>query len=213
MRKYLLLVSVPLVIAASPAAAADHSGPRIEIRGGWDHVSLNETLSDGVTSVSNSAGKDGYAFGAEIGYDAQVTPLFTLGGYAGGDLSGTRKCGQIYGNDEACIKSPRNFTVGARAGAIVGPFGLLYVKGGYSNGRLQVAYRDLVDPTNDFDAHTDRGGWHVGAGSEVSILRNGYFKVEYVYTRYDSYKVTESGLTYKLGGDRNQVMAATGLRF
>jgi outer membrane immunogenic protein len=213
MRKYLLLTSLSVFVVASPATAAGFVGPRVEIRGGWDNVSLNETLSDGVTSVSDKAGKDGQTFGGEIGYDAQVAPMITLGAYAEGSLPNTRECSEIFGDDEGCIKAPRNFAVGGRVGAIVGGVGLLYAKGGYSNGRLEVTYRDYTDILNSFSVHTDRGGWHVGAGAEVPILSHGYFKVEYVYTKYASYRFSDGTLTYKLGGNRNQAIAAVGFRF
>ncbi len=91
----------------------------------------------------------------------------------------------MFGNDEACLKAGRNITAGVRAGGVVRS-GLLYVKGGYSNGRATISYRDNVAPVNNFNDSGNLDGWHVGAGYELPISANTYAKIEYVFTNYST---------------------------
>src|SRR6185503_12252926 len=49
---------------------AGFSGPRAEVRGGFDRTTVDLSYDDGVDSLSADDHKDGFNLGAEVGYDA-----------------------------------------------------------------------------------------------------------------------------------------------
>jgi outer membrane immunogenic protein len=135
------------------------------------------------------------------------------GAYAGIEGATTKQCSPIFGNDEGCLRLGRNLTVGARVGAKVSPLAMLYVKGGYSNGQLRATYRDFDDPTFNWSEHTNRGGYHFGAGGEIAVGPQGYVRLEYVRTNYNGYHYSDPGVRFSVDGHRDQVLAGFGLRF
>lgn len=197
-----MLASVATVLVVAPAYAQDApvvGGLRVEARIGIDRA---------VVSIpGDSAGKTGFSYGAEVGYDADMNG-FTIGAYAGIDGSTTKECTEVLGSDEACLKAGRNFTAGARVGHVIDQ-GLLYVKGGYSNGRATVAYRDFIVPANNFSESENLDGFHVGVGYERNFSGNVYGKLEYVYTNYN----TENGFGFDVDLHRHQGLVGVGVRF
>ena len=200
-----LFAAVPALLIAAPAMAQDEApayrgGPRLEVRVGADDV---------VVKVGDdSEGKVGLAFGGELGYDIVTRSGFVIGAYAGIEGATTKDCTAIVGNDALCLEAKRNITAGVRAGAVVGK-GLLYAKGGYTQGRLKISYENATTPAlNDSDSG-NLDGFHVGAGYEVDITRNTYAKIEYVYTNYD----TSNDLGLDVDVQRHQGLIGFGFRF
>lgn len=212
MSKTLYILLGCTVLMSAPAAAADFAGPRAELRGGWDKTTLTGSYDDGTDSYSEDASKSGVNLGAEIGYDALISPTVIAGAYAGIEGATTKECSAVFGNDEACLKLGRNFTAGARVGAKVGTLVLLYVKGGYSNGQLRATYENATDPTLDFSTHSNRGGYHLGVGSELAIGQHGYVRAEYVRTNYSGYDYSDPDFGVGLDGHRDQVLLGFGIR-
>lgn len=212
MYKYTLLLGA-ILVAATPAAASDFAGPRAELRGGWDKTRIDITYDDGVDRVSGHGSRDGVNIGAEVGYDAALGTAMIAGVYAGIEGATTKECSSVVGNDEACLKLGRNFTLGARAGVKVSPMALLYVKGGYSNGQLRATYRNQDDPDLNFSEHSNRGGVHLGAGAEMAIGSQGYVRAEYVRTNYSDYDYSDPDFGVSVDGHRDQVLLGFGLRF
>ena len=188
-------------------------GPRIELRAGWDHPDVRVTLSDGVDSISRSAGKSGVTYGGEIGYDARTNGNLVIGAYAGIDGSTTKACGELYGEDRLCVRAGRNITAGARIGTVVGDSFLLYGKGGYSNGRVSVDYQDYELILADQNEHRNFDGFHVGGGVEAAITGGVYGRLEYIYTKYGRVSAALDGATASLKPTRHQVAYAMGVRF
>jgi len=214
--KTMLLTAVALTAAAPALAQTEPTppvGPRIEARVGFDRVVLGVHASDDLNDESVSGGKSGVTYGGEIGYDLRAGQYATIGVYAGIEGASTKECTELYGSDEACLKAGRNITAGVRAGYMFSRTGLLYVKGGYTNGRLRLTYRDATDGSNNFDEGTNRDGFHVGAGAEMGFSRNFYGKLEYVYTNYNSFDVDDGTTSGNLDFDRHQVVAGFGVRF
>ena len=205
-----LLVSTAF---ATPALAADFSGPRIEGRVGWDRINLSADYDDGIDDVEGEGHEDGVAFGVEAGFDLAAGPAFVVGGYAGIDFASTKFCAEVYGEDEGCIKAGRNITVGIRAGVPVGEAALLYAKGGYSNGRIKLSYEDFEDILDDFSVGENRGGWHLGAGGELAFGTNTYAKLEYVYTDYNGADLDDGDVIAGADVSRHQVIGGVGFRF
>lgn len=209
-------LAVATAVAATPALAEDgkapFSGPRVEARIGWDGPEVRGRVSNGTDSISRSAGKSGVEYGGEIGYDADLHDT-VLGGYAGIEGSSAKECGEIYGNDRGCIRAGRNITAGVRAGVRVEDHFLLYAKGGYSNARASIDYRDndLVIP--DFKEGRSFDGFHVGAGFEGSFGGHVYGRLEYVYSGYGDTSVAVEDVRFSLKPSRHQVLYGFGYRF
>jgi outer membrane immunogenic protein len=210
-----IITGVALAAAAAfstQAAAATFSGSRAEIRGGWDRTTLSLSYEDAVDSLSGSGHKSGFDIGAEVGYDYAAAGTLVIGAYAGIEGATTKDCSPVVGDDKACLKLGRNFTVGARAGAQVAPLVMVYVKGGYSNGQLRATYSNIDDPTLNFADHSNRGGIHFGAGVEAAVGQ-GYVRAEYVRTNYNGYHYVDPDFRLTMDGHRDQVLLGFGMRF
>ena len=204
MNTKLLLASVAALVIATPAMAQDDSsgfkgGARIEARVGVDDVVLK--------SGGASDSKVGLAYGTELGYDYATKSGFVIGAYAGIEGATTKDCA-VSGTQTACIKAGRNITVGVRAGGIVAG-GLLYAKGGYTNGRVTATFTDTAVPANNASASGNADGWHLGAGYEFTISEHTYAKVEYLYTDYS----VDNTLGSTVGLQRHQGLVGFGYRF
>ena len=213
MRTKFLVALGAATVLASPAFAADFAGPRAEIRGGWDRTTIDIDYDDGEDSLSDDGHDTGFALGGEIGYDFAIGTSVVAGPYAGVEWATTKECGEVYGDDKACLKLGRNFTLGARVGAAVAPNILLYVKGGYSNGQLKATYEDFEDSDFNYSDKADRDGFHFGLGGEVAVGSNGYVRGEYVRTNYNDWDYSEEDVDVKVDSHRDQVLFGFGLRF
>lgn len=208
MFKYFVAASAVAVLAA-PAVAADFQGPRIEARAGWDKITLEGRFDDGTDRFKLSDSDEDVGYGAELGYDGKFGST-TLGVYAGVDLSSVKQCDELFGLDELCLKTRRNFTLGVRSGFIASDRALLYVKGGYSNGRVRATYEDFEDILPSVSDAKSRSGFHVGAGVELAVSSKAYVKAEYVHTNYKAFNLDDDT---KGDFSRDQVFAGVGFRF
>lgn len=231
--KYPVLIAAALAATASPAYAQDLSGFRIEARAAWEQVGASTDIPNpdydeddedsGPEILTASDDDSGIAYGAEIGYDFQIGYGLVIGAYAGAEFSDSRACTELIEDDMACSDLERSFTVGARAGVPLGRSSLIYVKGGYSNGKFDVGYDpDVTDNDDDepgevFEFSQSRGGFHAGGGIEVGLSSGLYGKLEYVYTDYGSasFVIGDEDDAPALGvkSDRHQVGVGIGLRF
>lgn len=210
--KFLAALGAATVIA-SPAFAADFAGPRAEIRGGWDRTTIDVEYDDGEDSFSDDGHDTGFALGGEVGYDFAIGTSVVAGPYAGVEWATTKECSEVYGDDKACLKLGRNFTLGGRIGAVVSPTILLYAKGGYSNGQLKATYEDFLDSDFNYSDKENRDGFHFGLGGEMAVGSTGYVRAEYVRTNYNDYDNTEDGVDIKIDSHRDQLLLGFGLRF
>jgi len=216
MRKY-VIAALFAATAATPALAQDvnpaFTGPRVEGMLGYDHVGAG-------SDVDNNNGRDdqsidGLLYGGGIGYD------FAAGGALIGveaELTGSTAKSDRYDYTDTFgfgrVKTGRDIYVGARAGILATPTTMVYVKGGYTNLKLNVLAGD-TDTTTDNDFKLD--GWRIGAGAEHAIGTNTFAKLEYRYSKYDEGKIDyANGATssrFDVDTDRHQVVASYGIRF
>ena len=199
-----LFASVAALVIATPAMAQEtpaefKGGARIEARAGVDDVVMKAS--------GNSESKVGFVYGTELGYDYATQSGFVIGAYAGIEGATTKDCA-VSGTQSACIKAGRNITVGVRAGGVVAG-GLLYAKGGYTNGRLTATFTDSAHPANNVSASGNADGWHLGAGYEMGISAHTYAKIEYVYTHYS----VDNTLGSSISLQRHQGLVGFGYRF
>lgn len=231
--KYQLIIATALAgLLAVPAHAQDLTGFRLEGRLGWEQAGTEASLpnpdddedEDGDELLFASDEGSDPSFGVELGYDLQMGSSFVLGGYAVAELSNTEMCAELVEDDLACTELERTFALGLRAGLPVGETSLIYLKGGYSNGKFATSYDADITDNDDDDAVASEefsgstNGYHLGGGVELGLTESLYAKLEYVYTDYgrrshvlEDMDDDTPGLT--LASDRHQVIAGVGLRF
>lgn len=220
--KYSVGMVLVAAVAATPAMADDFSGPRVEIHGGLDRLKIGGNV-DGEGGTGHQTG---FAYGVGAGYDWQISN-FVIGVEGAADLSSTKKCvTEQFGEgetDRGCLKSGRDFELGARAGVVLG-HALVYGKVAWANSRLQAHYSytgeiedDAIVPdatTADTEHYsTNRSGVRFGAGVQFALTQHVYVKAEYRYTDYKKFRFVDEEDVGRLHGDRNQLLGAIGFRF
>jgi outer membrane immunogenic protein len=216
--KYLFAASAVALACAAPVAAQESpaeaaSGLRVEGRVGLDINEVSADYDDGVDTFEGSDSQSDLGYGAEVGFDFPVGESLVVGAYAGLDFSDAEYCSEVFGTDVACIDQGRNITLGVRAGVPLGTNTLIYAKGGYSNGRINVSYDDVEDAIEDFNDGDEVDGFHLGAGVEFGLGRNLYLKGEYVYTNYNGGRYEDTDIEFSTDLTRHQIMAGVGFRF
>ncbi|HVF93368.1 MAG TPA: outer membrane beta-barrel protein [Sphingomonas sp.] len=203
MRKLILATATAAIgLAAAPAFAQDVAGApftglRVEGLVGYDN------LRDG--SEGNSDGRDGVVYGAAVGYDVQVGgAVLGIEGEITDSSTNTRTGDLIATGDDLRLDAGRDLYAGARLGFAINPRTLAYVKGGYSNARLESRYsvgNTVVEDDSDLE------GYRLGAGLEFAVSGNAYVKGEYRYSHYGNLE------DYDVDLDRHQILAGVGVRF
>jgi outer membrane immunogenic protein len=184
-----------LALSATPAAAADFTGPRVEIHAGWDRPGVDDR------KLNLDDEKDGIAYGAAVGYDVALGETLVAGVEAEIDLAETDLM-RVAGNTRLEFKPKRDIGVSARVGARVGENFLVYAKAGYVNLRLKgaVTIGGTTGTTRTTFAHNG-DGWRVGGGVEYAFADGAYAKAEYRYSDYEG------------GVRRHQGLVGLGFRF
>jgi outer membrane immunogenic protein len=232
MKYQVMIATAAAALLATPAHAEGLAGFRLEGRLGWEQVGTNATLPnpdededvDGDELLIASDEASDPSFGVEIGYDVPLGSSFVVGAYAGADLSNSEMCVELVEDDLACNELERTFTVGLRAGVPVAETALLYVKGGYANGKFKTLYNADVTDDEDDDAVANekfsgtQNGFQLGGGVELGLTRSLYAKLEYVFTDFGSRShlladMDDDAPGLELSSDRHQVIAGIGLRF
>ena len=177
--------SVAAVAVATPAAAQ----PRVEIHGGWDHVS------------NGGVDEDGVLYGIGVGYDVRVGRNAFVGVDLSADLSSGDACetGLVVAGDRTCVEMRRDLAAGVRAGVNVSENTAVYALAGYTNARFRVSYTNPAGVTTSDAANLD--GFRLGAGVQQGFGGNLYGKVEYRYSNYEG------------GTERHNVLLGVGLTF
>lgn len=166
-------IATPALAQDAPASAQEgkeFQGVKILAVTGIDHVT---------SSLDNETG---LAYGGVVGYDYQAgKAVFGVEGEVDGSTAKDCISNVITAGDRACIKAGRDLYAGVRAGVVVGNKALLYVKGGYANGRITGTYTAGGATAKD---GTNSDGWRVGTGVELNVGKNMLVRAEYRYTNY-----------------------------
>jgi outer membrane immunogenic protein len=175
--RILALSALALATLATPAFAqsddtsadGDFTGVTVVAVGGYDRV------DDGVTATN------GALYGASVGYDIQAGHI-VLGAEAEGTFATTKEC--IGG---ACVEAGRDLYAGGRIGLPVGGKTMLYVKGGYTNARLDGTTGGTTVITQELD------GVRAGVGAEANVGRL-VIRLEYRYSNYEQDVIRHQGV-------------------
>lgn len=165
-----ILIAAAAIAVAAPAFAQDaapFTGGRIGATVGYD----------------KTHGRDGVAYGGAFGYDVAVNPKVTLGAEATLEDS-TTKFGDIHAS--------RDLAISARAGYVLTPKVLGFVKVGYDSTRIEVRNA----------GHQNLEGVRFGGGLEYALTPRTYLSAEYRRTEYEDHF-----------GGRDAGIAGFGVRF
>lgn len=212
------LAAAGTALSAAPAMAQDvnpaFTGFRVGALAGYDGIrpgSTQDTDLDGDDQTVN-----GLLYGVDAGYDFALSNFLigVEGEYTGstGKVETARTDPNFFGFGS--VSTGRDLYVGARAGLLVAPTTLAYVKGGYTNARLNVLASDgTVDSRENFELN----GYRLGAGVEQAIGSRAYAKLEYRYSNYNNadFQFRDGSTTsqFDIDTDRHQVVAGVGIRF
>lgn len=217
MRKLMVATLLAGAPFATPALAQDvnptFTGPRVEAILGYDHVGAGSDFDNDNGRDDQSI--DGLLYGVGVGYDVNLGSAVV--GVEGEWTDSTAKSDRFDPTDQfgfGRVSQGRDLYVGARAGILANPSTLVYVKGGYTNSKLNV----LAGNTNETtDTSFKLDGWRIGGGVERAINANTFAKVEYRYSNYtDGQLDFPNGATserFNIDTDRHQVVASVGWRF
>ena len=217
MRKILAATLLTGAAVASPAlaqeAAPTFTGPRVEAILGYDHTGAGSSVDNDNDRTDQSI--DGLLYGVGAGYDVNLGSAVV--GVEGEYTDSTSKSSRTDFTDQFCcgrVKQGRDLYVGARAGILANPNTLVYVKGGYTNTKLDVLAGDTNQETS---TNFKLDGWRIGAGVERAINANTFAKLEYRYSKYEDAHIDfANGATsdeFGIDTDRHQVVASLGWRF
>ena len=218
MRAY-LLAAVAAAALATPALAQDgpdgpFNGPRVGAILGYDALQPGSTEDSDIRGDNQTA--DGLVYGGDLGYDVQRgNMVFGIEGEVTGSTSKVNN-NPVDPNSFGYgrVKAGRDLYAGVRVGTLVTPTTLLYAKGGYTNGRLDLTRNDTVTTTGH---HYNLDGYRVGAGVEQSMGGKAYIKAEYRYSNYGNARLEYANGAntdnFNVDTDRHEVVAGVGLRF
>jgi len=198
----IIFAALAAATIAAPALAADgeksFQGPFIGGQFGWQQD--RQSLTTGtVPPATARASSDGFAYGGQIGYDFQIGKAVL-----GLETSITGRTGQtrFAGFD---VEQGRTINVTGRAGWLITPEGLAYVRGGWSNARYSI--------TNPTGPSENRDGYLLGVGYEHKLASNISARLEYNYADYGNDILPGIGGGSTLNYHRHAVMTGINFRF
>jgi len=107
-----------------------------------------------------------------------VMPRVVIGAQAEFNLAASDDFGAV-GEAAALRLDPRySFDLTARAGYLVTPETLIYLRGGYSNARVRTT---ILTDSKETSSSDNRDGWMVGGGVERMITDHVSARLEYRY--------------------------------
>jgi len=196
---FALLAGAAIAVPAAAQEARNFNGPFIGAQLGWQQDRQSLTTST-VPPTTTRASGDGFAYGGQVGYDAQLGSSFVLG--VEGSVTGRTGTNRFPTFD---LEAGRTINATARAGWLITPEGLLYARGGYSNARFNIR--------NPSGASETRDGYLVGAGYEHMLAKNVSARVEYNYSDYGNDNLPGIGGGAQLNYHRHAVMTGVNFRF
>lgn len=187
------------------------TGLRGEALIGYDTVRAGSDINE-----NNDQSIDGIAYGAALGCDIDLGSVVI--GLEAEFMDSTGDVESGNGDSEGFgfgnVSVGRGLYLGGRIGINAAPNTLVYLKGGYTNAKLNVR---TGDGEFEFDQDIDLDGYRIGAGGEYALNQNTFIKLEYHYSKHgraefgfaDDVPDTER---FDIDADRHQGLAGVGLR-
>lgn len=170
------ILAAPLATAVS---AAQFDGPYVGAQVGWQSEKMRDVKSSfGVVPVDEN--KRSITGGVFAGYDKTINGRFVVGAEGGLDFASDDKVQSTVGGSNYSVDPKYSFDLTARAGYLVTPQTLLYVRGGYTNARVRTT---ITNAAGIQSASDTEDGWLAGAGVERAIAQNVSARLEYRYSK------------------------------
>ena len=210
MRTSIVTVFASTALIAVPATAAGFSdrAPR-SVAVSIAPRSICRTMTAS-TACRLTTTRTAFNLGAEVGYDALVGKGVIAGAYAGVEFATTKTCSEVFGNDKACLKLGRNFTLGARSARTSAR------RRSSTSRRLQQRaaqgqYSNFDNSTLNASDHANRGGFHFG---QARIWSQQWLRSRGICS-HELQRLRLFGLGLAAGIDthRDQVLLGFGMRF
>lgn len=231
----------------TPLALAQNLDEKSTFSSKWTGIHLDLNVGAGATvhelsaeigtifdTTFNGIGAEGFLAEVGIGADYQINKRFVVGLGASANWSTIATTfdiavdGAIGPGFDAALDYDLTANIGydvyARAGLLVSPNTLAYIRGGYSwqtfKGELGIDVNVGGLPVLDFDTNYDLdfSGWTTGVGLETQLTSNVSAKVEYVFKQFEgnsylfdiielepSMHQVKMGLSYRLGSGSNSI--------
>ena len=186
------LFASSLVLALSfggSASAQAFNGPHVGAQAGWEQTEVrNPETGLGTVTVDDDA--QSFTGGFFVGYDREVATRLVLGAEAGTGATGL-----------VSVDPDWSIDLTTRAGYLLAPGTLAYLRGGYTNARVET---NVTNGSTQLSDNGNRNGWSIGAGIERLILQNISGRLEYRYS-----DLGEGDGSF----DRHRVLAGIAYRF
>lgn len=164
---------------AAAASAAPFDGPYVGAQVGWQSEKMRDVKSSlGISPVDDKV--NSVTGGVFAGYDKTVNERFVVGAEAGLDFASDNEVQSNVAGSNYSVDPKYSFDVTARAGYLVNPQTLLYVRGGYTNARVRTT---ITNAAGIQSARNNRDGWLAGAGVERQVAQNVSARLEYRYSK------------------------------
>ena len=199
--QFIRSIALTTVLAVPYSAhAAEFNGPFVGAQVGWQSEKFSDPESSfGLVPIDDT--KQSVTGGIYAGYDRQVAERVVVGAEAGLDFAEDDSVETATAGVSYSIDPKYSFDLTARAGYLVNPETLLYVRGGYTNARIRTTMTNVAGTEVDGN---NQDGWLVGPGVERRVGEKVSARLEYRYS-----KLTEGD-----GQDqRNRVLAGLSYRF
>ena len=198
--KIALAAAVVGVSFSAPAIAQDFNGPFIGVQAGLNSDNLRNP-NTAIGRVPMDDNRQSFTGGIYAGYDYQVKDKVVIGAEGSFDVTADDKMRSVSGATSHTIDPRYSFDLTARAGYLVTPDTLVYVRGGYTNARVKASsWNGAVLQS----ATGNRDGWLVGGGVERKLMTHVSARLEYRYS-----DLSDGGAKY----DRHRVLAGVSYRF
>jgi outer membrane immunogenic protein len=185
---------------ASAVSAAPFDGPYVGAQVGWQSEKMRDVKSSfGAVPVEDKT--NSVTGGIFAGYDKTINGRFVVGAEGGLDFASDNEVITSASGTSYSVDPKYSFDLTARAGYLVNPQTLLYVRGGYTNARVRTT---ITNAAGIQTASDNQDGWLAGAGVERQLTQNVSARLEYRYS-----KLSEAD-----GKDqRHRVLAGLSYRF
>jgi outer membrane immunogenic protein len=175
-----ILATIIVAPLATAASAAQFDGPYVGAQVGWQSEKMRDVKSSfGVVPVDQD--KRSVTGGVFAGYDKTIRGRFVVGAEAGLDFASDDKVQSNVGGSNYSVDPKYSFDLTARAGYLVNPQTLLYVRGGYTNARVRTTITNAAGIQSESD---NQDGWLAGAGFERQVAQNVSARIEYRYSKF-----------------------------
>lgn len=164
---------------ANAASAAPFDGPYVGAQVGWQSEKMRDVKSSfGAVPVDET--KQSVTGGVFAGYDKTINGRFVVGAAGGLDFASDDEVQSTAAGATYSVDPKYSFDLTARAGFLVNPQTLLYVRGGYTNARVRTT---ITNAAGIQSASDSQDGWLAGVGVERQVAQNVSARVEYRYSK------------------------------